>query len=232
MQRHHWYSTFKRNTGRWTKALAAIALLVTSTATLAQVDITSEVRQSLADCRNAPAQPEIKLLSAPPIQGKNTFEFAGSGPLASGSRPPNTVAIRVTRELVGGHTTIVRAALGYSLIVIPGQNSRCFVVDIPLSNPGTNEVRYIAELYDFDENLRPIRLISTVEARATFDVPIVTQPAPALSTWALILLAVLAAAVGARKLRLRSISALAVILAFPLSLSASSRKPLTHRQSR
>jgi hypothetical protein len=196
MQEHHWYSTFI-STGKWTKALTAIALLVTSTATWAQVDITSDVRQDARDCRSQPITPEIKLLSAPAKQGKNTFEFAGSGSLPSSGKPPlgGTVAVRVTNEVVGGHTTIIKATLGYSPIVNELSRS-CFVVDIPLSNPGTNEVRYIAELYDFAGTGA---LLSTAEARATFNVPIVSQPVPALSAWALLLLGVLACWTGSKR---------------------------------
>jgi hypothetical protein len=198
MQRHQWSAKLLSTVARWTRATATGAVLATSTLTSAQVDITAEVRQTLADCSSSPAQPEIKLRSTPAVQGKNTFEFAGSGPLASGSLPAATSAVRVTRELVGGHTTIVRAVLGYRLIQVQGHDRSCFVVDIPLSNPGTNEVRYIAELYDFAGSGA---LLSTAEARAAFDVPIVTHQAPTLSTWALIALAILAVVVAAGKLR-------------------------------
>jgi hypothetical protein len=189
----HWHSNVTRVI-KWTKAIAAVTLLVASTGAWGQVDITSEVRTL---CGSTPQPPKIILRSPPPVQGKNSFEFVGSGPTVSGGFRATQVS-RVSREVVGGHTTIVRARLLYSPVIVQGQNESCFTVDIRFENPGTNTVVYIAELADFNS---PNVLVSTAQTRADFEVPLVTYPAPTLSSWALVLLAVLAAGVGAVRLK-------------------------------
>jgi hypothetical protein len=135
-----------------------------------------------------------------PVKGLNRLVFAGSGPITGGGRAVNTVPLQVTRELVGSNLTIIRAKLEYSVVQISNRGN-CIVIDIPFSNPGTNEVRYIVELYDADDASVPKLLVSTAEARATFNVPIVTVEVPTLSTWALIALALNAATIGALSLK-------------------------------
>jgi hypothetical protein len=197
---HRRNSKITHTVAQWIKAIAT-ALIAVSTATWAQVDITSEVSVACTD--NAP-RPEIRLVpfGAPAVKGINRFLFAGSGPTTGGAVPPRTVPIQVTRELVGGNLTIIRAKLLYS--VFGSSNSgNCLVADVPLSNPGTNEVRYVVELYDVDDTSIPRRLVSTAEARATFNVPIVTVEVPTLSTWSLIALLLFAAAIGTSHLKRR-----------------------------
>jgi hypothetical protein len=193
----HWHSNTTSTIIKWTKALAAATLLASSTVTWAQIDITNEIRTSPTDCLVNPLQPQITLRATEAIKGINPIQFAGSGG-AEGGRFTlgGTFPFKVTRELSGSNVTIVRAIVGEELLD-SSQRRSCFVADIPFENPGTNEVIYIVELFNYDRNFKPTTLVSRAEVRARFEVPVVTYPAPALSTWALLLLAALAAVIGA-----------------------------------
>jgi hypothetical protein len=200
---HRWNSKLTHTAVRRIKVVATTGLLAASTMTWAQVDITSEVS---TNCTSRPLSQEVRLATSvtpTPVRGSNRLVFAGSGPAQGGAQPPVTFPLQITRELVGANITIIRARLAYTFLDISNRGN-CFVADVPLSNPGANQVRYIAELYDTNDPINPNRLVSTAEARATFNVPIVTVEVPTLSTSSLIALLLFAAAIGTSHLKRRA----------------------------
>jgi hypothetical protein len=205
MQRHHWCSTFISNTGRWTKALAAIALLITSTATWAQVDVTADIDRQV--CRGeGSSDPQIVPLGSINFPSPTVIQFKGGGRRPHGLLPAagqGLIFYKVTLTQ-RDNTTVVTATVAEATFESPFFTN-CFQLPISLLRGGVNEIRYVVDLYVSAgaPGQLPTTFISSAQAGLQVNAPIavVTRPAPTLSTWALIALAILAAFVGARRLR-------------------------------